>query len=156
MENQTETPTWGEAPPSPQPSTQPQPQVQTHGAEPAYYRQEPIRRGWLFWALSLVLAALLGAAAGFGASALHPGADGKQGAAGPAGATGAPGQKGDPGEPGLPGSAAQVTDLGVCFSVTYSNGFVQSVGATSPSRHADGTTYCPYGQYVPVQPQPGP
>jgi hypothetical protein len=102
----------------------------------------------------VVLVVLLGAAAGFAASGLHPGPRGKQGQTGPAGATGQTGQTGQTGPQGPAGSAAQTTDLGVCVDIIYSNGFVQSASVTPPSRHPDGTTYCSIGSYVPIAPQP--
>lgn len=121
-------------------------------------------RNWWLFAVSLVLAALLGAVAGFAASGLHPGPRGHQGAAGLPGAAGAassvPGPAGPPGATGATGpagAAATTTDLGVCESVNYGTVYgvsvINSVTINSPSKHADGTTYCSYGSYVPVTPQ---
>jgi hypothetical protein len=100
----------------------------------------------------LVVCILVGVAGGFLggflASGLHPG---PQGAAGPAGVTGPAGVAGPA------GSAAKVEGLGVCYSADtqYSGGvtWVDSLTLSSPSKHADGTTYCAYGDYVAVQPQ---
>lgn len=102
------------------------------------------------WALIACVgaAALFGLIGGFVASGLHPGpkgAVGQTGAPGPAGAT------------GPAGSAAAVADLGVCVDTQYTTQnsltWVASVNIFSPSKHADGTTYCSSGEYVAVQPQ---
>jgi hypothetical protein len=107
----------------------------------------------------LTLAGVIGIGGAFGMSALHPGPQGKAGRTGAAGAAGAQGLQGLIGPAGLTGSAAQVTNLGVCYSATNqfnsftNSSWVSSVFLISPSKHADGTTYCPTGQYVPVSPQ---
>jgi hypothetical protein len=113
------------------------------------------KRAWWTKALPLVLAGVLGATAGFAASGLHPGPEGKQGNQGVAGVAGATGPMGPA---GAAGSAAQVTGLGVCVSENtasdfYGQYFVNGMSIFSPSKHADGTTYCASGQYVPVAPQ---
>jgi hypothetical protein len=104
-----------------------------------------------------VSAVLLGGVAGFGASALHPGSDGKTGATGKAGITGTTGKAGVQGAVGPTGTAAAVSDLGVCYNTTsgnFTNGdsYISSVYITSVSKHADGTTFCSTGSYVPVSP----
>jgi len=123
-------------------------------------RNDQPRNWWLF-AVSLVLAALLGAVAGFAASGLHPGPRGHQGAAGIAGAAstvrGPVGAPGITGPAGPAGAAASTTNLGVCESTSYGTVYgvsvITSVSVSSPSQHPDGTTYCSFGDYVPVAPQ---
>jgi hypothetical protein len=108
-----------------------------------------------------ISAVLLGGVAGFGASALHPGSDGKTGASGKVGTPGLTGKAGIQGVVGPSGTAAAVTDLGVCYSTTngdFTNGdtYISSIYISSVSKHADGTTYCSTGSYVPVSPGAAP
>jgi hypothetical protein len=112
-----------------------------------------LKRAWWSRALPLVLAGLLGAVAGFGASSMHPGPQGKTGVAG---ASGVAGPVGPVGPAGAPGSAAQVSGLGVCYTPFSQNGWMTGIDISSPSKHADGTTYCANGTYVPVAPQAPP
>jgi hypothetical protein len=122
------------------------------------------RRAWLRTAAIILAAAVAGGGAGFGASWLHPGPRGlagQAGAQGVAGPAGKPGATGAVGPAGLAGSAAQVTGLGVCYTTSSNSNntgafWITSVYLTSPARHADGTTYCPSGDYVPVAPQTSP
>jgi hypothetical protein len=101
-----------------------------------------------------LLSALLGFAGGIAGSALHRGPAGTTGSAGQ---TGAKGDTGLTGSTGPAGSAAQVSELGVCYDTSSSSGggsyWLTSMYLTSPSKHPDGTTYCPSGSYVPVAPQ---
>ena len=109
--------------------------------------------GWSERIVVILIAAVLGGVAGFGASALHPGAKGLQGKTGKTGLVGATGLAG---AAGAAGNAAQVSNLGVCVNVTYASSsvsYVQGVSIQSPSQRSDGTTYCPVGNYVPVVPQ---
>lgn len=114
-------------------------------------------RLWMRKAVPVILAGLLGAVGGFAASGLHPGPQGKQGQQGLTGAPGPQGVQGTQGLQGPAGTAAQLSSLGVCFNTNYqyNNGtsWITSVNVSSPSRQADGTNYCPVGQYVPVVPQ---
>ena len=124
--------------------------VVTEGGRPA---QKP-GSGWSERIVVILIAAVLGGVAGFGASALHPGA---RGPVGKTGKTGNTGLVGAAGLAGAAGNAAQVSNLGVCVSVTYASSsvsYVQGVSVQSPSQRSDGTTYCPSGNYVPVVPQP--
>jgi hypothetical protein len=108
-----------------------------------------------FVVLALVLGTIEGFGGGFAAGGLHPG---PRGEAGTQGVQGLRGLTGETGATGQSGAAAQVTELGVCYDTTNqsSNGtyWITGVYVSSPSRHQDGTTYCPSGTYVPVQPQP--
>src|ERR1035437_4207348 len=109
--------------------------------------------GWSERIVVILIAAVLGGVAGFGASALHPGAKGLQGKTGKTGLVGATGLAG---AAGAAGNAAQVSNLGVCVNVTYASSsvsYVQGVSIQSPSQRSDGTTYCPVGNYVPGVPQ---
>lgn len=107
---------------------------------------------WRDRLITVVLAAIVAAAVSFGVGALHPGPQGK------AGTTGKTGKTGLTGLTGPSGSAAQVTGLGVCFNTNFGGDgvytWVSSVSINSPTVRADGTTYCSYGSYVPVAPQP--
>jgi hypothetical protein len=112
--------------------------------------------------LALVVGALAGFGGGFAASGLHPGPRGRTGTQGVQGLQGVQGVQGDQGQAGATGksgTAAQVSELGVCYDTTNqsSNGtfWITGVFISSPSRHSDGTTFCSSGTYVPVQPQPG-
>ena len=125
------------------------PETPADAVEPNTPESQPPRRRDRRTALMLVAAAVVGGIAGFGASALHPGAQGKPGAIGPAGSAGPQGPA---------GSAAGVSGLGVCYQ-TYSNSnsgvsWMTGVSISAPAKHADGTTYCAYGDYVSVSPQP--
>jgi hypothetical protein len=118
----------------------------------------PHRFGLILTAVA-VTSILLGALAGFFASALHPGPRGHTGVTGAAGTTGTAGAAGKQGLRGVSGSAASVADLGICYDAptdtsTAGNFFVTSIYITSVSKHADGTTYCATGTYVPVSPAP--
>jgi hypothetical protein len=116
-----------------------------------------LRHLWSLVVVALVLGAVAGAIGGFAASGLHPGPRGHVGATGLKGAQGAQGPRGLDGIPGSPGSDASVADLGVCWSTSsqwnLGASWISSVSLSSPSKHPDGTTYCPYGTYVAVAPQ---
>jgi hypothetical protein len=119
--------------------------------EPAVAVPAPSRSRARLPIAAVALSAVLGLAGGFVGSALHHGPAGSRGPAGPQGVAGPAGPAGPA------GAAAQVAELGVCYS-TYSNtsgtaSWISGVYLTSPSRHTDGTTYCPSGSYVPVAPQ---
>lgn len=133
--------------------------------DPTAYGPPPRRRtSWLADIAVVVIAVLLGAGAGYlaGHNAGPRGVPGVAGERGPVGPQGPPGLAGAVGAAGAAGSAAAVTDLGVCWSdyvqtntntLGQSVSWITSVSITSPAKHADGTTYCPYGNYVAVSPQ---
>jgi hypothetical protein len=115
----------------------------------------PVRRdrSRLLRAATLAGALALGLAGGFAGSAFHPGSNGKTGAVG---AVGPAGSVGPAGPTGQAGAAAQVAELGVCYSTTSGTSgvyYLNGIYITSPLKHADGTTYCESGSYVPVAPQ---
>lgn len=120
------------------------------------HRPAPARRHLVLYSVGVLLVAIvLGALAGFFASGLHPGPRGVQGAAGKQGVAGTAGLQGPA---GVSGAAAKIpANLGVCYSSGFANltdgtSVTTYVNITSPSKHADGTTYCPSGDYVPVTP----
>ena len=122
-------------------------EVETQDAAPEPQHSDSKRRSAPIWALALCIAlgAVLGFLGGVLGSSLHPGATGPAGQAGP------------PGPVGPAGTAAKVDGLGVCVqdSYQYQDGttWIDSLNITSPSKHADGTTFCSLGNYVPVEPQ---
>lgn len=103
--------------------------------------------------LSVAAAVAAGAASGFGFGYLHSGPIGPRGLPGP---VGKPGPVGPAGPVGPPGSAASVSNLGVCFTVTYASqagtSWVSGVSVFTPTVK-NGVISCPVGQYIPVSPQ---
>src|SRR5215472_7285558 len=100
---------------------------------------------WKTIAIWLV-AALVGAGAGFGSSLAHPGARGPRGAAGVAGALGVPGPTGAQGPAGPAGKPPP--GEGVCVTGSYSSGVTYVVSVYSPAQHSDGTDFCESGVYT--------
>jgi hypothetical protein len=79
---------------------------------------------------------------------------------GPSGGRGARGAQGEKGDAGPAGTAANVDqlldDLGICYSIdtNYSNTvYVRNVYLTSPVIKANGTNFCPSGDFLSVKPQ---
>jgi hypothetical protein len=96
--------------------------------------------------MTVALAIILGALAGYGGSFANAGHNGKQGSVGITGKIGPQGK---------PGQSAVVADLGVCLTVTTdpTDSWVTSVGLAPPEL-INGVRSCYSGNFVSVVPTP--